>query len=29
MKFGYSFSNLYGTVHTGANVLFTPDGNSV
>jgi len=29
MKFGFEFQNLYGTVHTGANVIFTPDGNSV
>ncbi|KAI8359118.1 WD40-repeat-containing domain protein [Choanephora cucurbitarum] len=29
MKSSYKFSNLLGTVYTGGNVLFTPDGNSV
>ncbi|EFA76157.1 WD40 repeat-containing protein [Heterostelium album PN500] len=29
MKFGYQFSNLLGTVYSGGNILFTPDGNSV
>ncbi|KAL0096596.1 WD40 repeat-like protein [Phycomyces blakesleeanus] len=29
MKSSFKFSNLCGTVYTGGNLLFTPDGNSV
>jgi len=29
MKFSYKFSNLYGTVYGGGDLLFTPDGNTV
>ncbi|XP_034239927.1 periodic tryptophan protein 2 homolog [Thrips palmi] len=29
MKFGYKFSNLFGSVYHRGNLLFTPDGNSV
>ena len=29
MKFSYKFSNLFGTVYRGGDLIFTPDGNSV
>ena len=29
MRFGYKFSNLYGTVYSQGNLVFTPDGNSI
>eukprot|EP01083_Nonionella_stella_P087419 243227_1 len=29
MKFSYKFSNLCGSVYSGGNLVFTPDGNSV
>lgn len=29
MKFSYQFSNLFGTVFRGGNLLFSPDGNTV
>jgi len=29
MKFSYQFSNLFGTVFRGGDLLFTPDGNTV
>lgn len=29
MKFSFQFSNLFGTVYRGGDLLFTPDGNTV
>jgi len=29
MKFSYQFSNLFGTVYRGGDILFSPDGNTV
>jgi len=29
MKFSYKFSNLFGTVYRGGDLIFTPDGNAV
>lgn len=29
MKFSYKFSNLFGTVYRGGDLIFTPDGNTV
>ena len=29
MKFSFQFSNLFGTVYRGGDLLFTPDGNTM